>query len=79
MLGFVSALGYEIIRGKSLIVQINEAPVLVISSCNIHHHGTCHLLKQRRQACNVHLNRYSTNLHLDVLVGLCHCRSLQPS
>jgi len=29
MLGVVSAMGYEIIRGKSLIVQINEAPVLI--------------------------------------------------
>lgn len=32
MLGVVAAMGYEIIAGKSLIVQINEAPVLIAAT-----------------------------------------------
>lgn len=32
MLGIVSALGYEAVQGKSLLVQINEAPVLIAAT-----------------------------------------------
>jgi len=31
MLGFVAAIGYEFFLGKSLLVQVNEAPVLIAS------------------------------------------------
>lgn len=32
MLGVVAAMGYEIFQGRSLIVQINEAPVLIAAT-----------------------------------------------
>eukprot|EP00208_Stichococcus_sp_RCC1054_P001695 CAMPEP_0206148780 /NCGR_PEP_ID=MMETSP1473-20131121/37433_1 /ASSEMBLY_ACC=CAM_ASM_001109 /TAXON_ID=1461547 /ORGANISM="Stichococcus sp, Strain RCC1054" /LENGTH=221 /DNA_ID=CAMNT_0053546203 /DNA_START=101 /DNA_END=766 /DNA_ORIENTATION=+ len=32
MLGFVAALGYEALKGKSLLVQINEAPGLIVAT-----------------------------------------------